>query len=88
MGKGHGGARQGAGRKPKADELELLAKLSPLDDKAFEALQKGVEKGDYNFTKLFMEYRFGKPKETVKMTHDLPKPARKVFSKFGNDTGE
>lgn len=64
---GHGGKREGAGRKPKAEETELIERLSPLDDIAFDALQKGVEKGDYQFVKMFMEYRYGKPKETVKV---------------------
>lgn len=64
---GHGGKRNGAGRKPKAEETELIERLSPLDDAAFAALEKGVEKGDYQFVKMFMEYRYGKPKETVKV---------------------
>lgn len=65
---GHGGKREGAGRKPKVEETKLIERLSPLDDMAFEALRKGVEKGDYAFVKMFMEYRYGKPKETVSMT--------------------
>lgn len=62
---GHGGKRQGAGRKTIEDENKLLAKLSPLEDVAFNKLKKGVESGDYNFVKLFFEYRFGKPKQTI-----------------------
>lgn len=65
---GHGGKREGAGRKAKADETKLIERLSPLDDIAFDALQRGVEKGDFAFVKMFMEYRYGKPKETVNMT--------------------
>ncbi len=61
----HGGARTGAGRKPKATEDELIDKLSPLDQIALESLKRGVEAGDFNFTKLFMEYRFGKPKQDI-----------------------
>lgn len=66
-GNGHGGKREGAGRKPKIEEAKIAEKLSPLDDIAFDALQKGVEKGDYQFVKMFMEYRYGKPRETVQM---------------------
>ena len=29
-----GGAREGAGRKPKADEVAMIEKLSPMEDKA------------------------------------------------------
>lgn len=62
-----GGAREGAGRKPKASEIELIERLSPLDDTALDALKKGVKSGDYNFIKLFMEYRYGKPKQQMDM---------------------
>lgn len=63
--KNNGGARTGAGRKPKADEVVLIEKLSPLDDIAFNELQKGVKSGDFQYLKLFMEYRFGKPKQAI-----------------------
>lgn len=60
-----GGARIGAGRKPKADEIELIEKLKPLDDMAFNELQKGLLTGDAAFLKLFMAYRFGQPKQII-----------------------
>jgi hypothetical protein len=66
--KQNGGARTGAGRKPKADEVQLIERLSPLDDVALNALKEGVANGDYNFVKLFMEYRYGKPKQAVDLT--------------------
>ncbi len=68
MSNGHGGVRKGAGRPPKADELKLIEKLKPLDDLAFAAIKAGVEKKDYKYLRLFMDYRFGKPKEQVKIT--------------------
>lgn len=71
MEKKNGGARPGAGRKPKATELELIERLSPLDDIALKALEKGVKSGEYNFIKLFMEYRFGKAKETVNLNNQV-----------------
>lgn len=64
----HGGKREGAGRKPKAKEIELIEKLSPLEDKAFEALENGIISGEFPFVKLFMEYRFGKPKDSLDIT--------------------
>ena len=69
MANGHGGAREGAGRKPKADELKLIEKLTPLEDVAFKALSAGVKSGDFNFVKLYMEYRYGKPKQTIDANH-------------------
>ncbi len=68
----NGGIRQGAGRKPKATELELIERLSPMDDIALKAIQNGVKSGEYNFIKLFMEYRFGKAKETMSIITDAP----------------
>ena len=66
-----GGKRPGAGRPPKATELELIERLSPYDDIALKALVQGVKAGEHNFIKLFMEYRFGKAKETVAMTNEI-----------------
>lgn len=61
--KDNGGARKGAGRKPKADEQQLIEKLSPLDSIAFKALKKGLTDGQNWAVKLFFEYKFGKAKE-------------------------
>ena len=41
------GGHKTAGRKPKADEIAMIEKLSPMADKAYEALEKGVEAGDF-----------------------------------------
>jgi len=62
---GHGGKRAGSGRKPKAEELQLIELLSPLDDIALKQLEKGVRSGDIQFIKLFMAYRYGQPKQTI-----------------------
>jgi len=63
-----GGKREGAGRKPKAEEIALIEKLSPLEPLAFAALEKGLEKGDFKFTQLFYNYYAGKPRETKDVT--------------------
>ena len=70
----HGGKRIGAGRKPKAEEVKLVEKLSPLEDDALEALKKGVASGDINWIKLYLSYYVGKPKETKDITinEDVP----------------
>ena len=67
MAQGHGGKREGAGRPPKADEALLAEKLGPMDDIAFEALKAGIKKKAAWAIRMFMEYRFGKPKERVIM---------------------
>lgn len=67
----NGGARVGAGRKPKADEIALIERLSPMEHIALNALKIGVQSGDFNFIKLFMEYRFGKPKQDIGVSGEL-----------------
>ena len=69
-----GGKREGAGRKPKSEEINLIEKLSPLEDAAFEALKEGVQRGEFKFVQLFYNYYAGKPRETKDITinEDLP----------------
>jgi len=69
-----GGKRQGAGRKSKSEEVELIERLSPLEEKAFKALQKGIESGDFKYVQLFYHYYAGKPKETKDITLNAEQP--------------
>lgn len=64
-----GGIRSGAGRKSKAEELKLIEKLSPMESIALEMLLAGVTKGDFAYIKLYFEYYFGKPSETIALEH-------------------
>jgi hypothetical protein len=66
-----GGARENAGRKPKADEIALIARLSPMDDLALKLLNDKLEEGDMAALKMFMEYRWSKPKQEVSVDGDL-----------------
>jgi hypothetical protein len=52
----------------------LNEKLSAYDNDAFAILIEGVMNKEYRFLKMFMEYRFGKPRETKDITinEDLP----------------
>jgi len=60
-----GGARDGAGRKSKAEEQSLIEKLTPLEPIAFKALTEALnEKKDWA-VKLFFQYNFGMPKQTI-----------------------
>ena len=65
--KDNGGARKGAGRKPKADELAFIEKLDNIidSDDAIKKLHTLINDNNFNALKLYIEYRFGKPKETV-----------------------
>lgn len=62
-----GGAREGAGRKPKAEELKLIERLDAIidSDEALNTLGNLVLKGDMRAVQLYMGYRYGKPKESV-----------------------
>ena len=67
--KDNGGKRKGAGRKPKADEQQLIEKLSPLDAVALKALKNGLVDDQSWAVKLFLEYRYGKPTQTINQTN-------------------
>jgi hypothetical protein len=66
-----GGFRENAGRKPKADEIALIARLSPMDNLALKLLNDKLEEGDMAALKMFMEYRWSKPKQEVAIDGDL-----------------
>ena len=58
-----GGKRPNSGRKSKAEEDKLIQKLNPLNEIAFKKLKKGIERGEFNFIKLYFQYRYGLPKQ-------------------------
>tara|TARA_R110001606_G_scaffold58897_2_gene140520 strand:- start:521 stop:781 length:261 start_codon:yes stop_codon:yes gene_type:complete len=64
----HGGKRQGAGRKAKAEEQKLIENLTPMSGLALESLQRGLEKKEQWAVKLFFEYFYGKPQQKVDVT--------------------
>jgi carbamate kinase len=55
------------GRPPKADEIKFLERLDNIIDKdmALSKLEKLIKEDNFHAIKLYLEYRFGKPKETV-----------------------
>jgi hypothetical protein len=63
----NGGARPGAGRKPREDELKIIERLDNIidSDDAINSLKYLINDGNFNAIKLYFEYRFGKPKETI-----------------------
>ena len=65
MEKERGGAREGAGRKSKAEEQSLIEKLTPLEPIAFEALTNALNEGKDWAVKLFFQYNFGMPKQVI-----------------------
>lgn len=65
--KNNGGHSKG-GRKPKAEELKLIEKLSPLEPIAHEQLRKALSEGKDWAVKMFFEYMYGKPKQQTDIT--------------------
>ena len=69
--KGHAGK---ARRKSKAEEIQMIERLSPLEPKAYEALEKGIAEGNFKYVQMFYNYYAGKPKETkdISITSEQP----------------
>lgn len=67
MGK-HGGRREGAGRKSKAEEQDLIQKLSPLEPEALRQLELAVKNGERWAIELFFKYNYGMPKQQTDIT--------------------
>lgn len=69
--KGNGGARVGAGRKPKDEEQKIRDLMKPYSLDAIQCLaniivdEKARHSDRISASKLIIEYTYGKPKETV-----------------------
>lgn len=66
--KQNGGRRKGAGRKSKAEEQNLLDKLSPLEDEFHKQLKLALVDGKPWAMTMFANYMYGKPVETKDIT--------------------
>tara|TARA_R110000824_G_scaffold18224_1_gene72562 strand:+ start:235 stop:501 length:267 start_codon:yes stop_codon:yes gene_type:complete len=64
----NGGKREGAGRKPKAEEQKLIESLTPMNAVALEALETCVKDKQGWAVKLYFEYFYGKPQQKVDVT--------------------
>ena len=66
----NGGRREGAGRKPLADEIKKLEMMdsvaAPIE--VWQNLWKLCEKKNVIALKTWIEYRFGKPKNRIDLT--------------------
>ena len=78
----HGGARQGAGRKAKADEQALIEKLTLYEDEAHKQLKQAVQGGEQWAIKLYFEYRYGKPNQQL----DAKVTIEEIFVDFDEET--
>lgn len=89
MGK-NGGARPGAGRKTKAEELKLAESIDNAlgQDWVDELLKKIHEKakgGSFLHAQLLLAYKYGKPQDKIDVTtngKDLPTNKEVVFRDY------
>ena len=74
--KNNGGKREGAGRKSKSEEMHLIEKLNKhIDsDDAIKKLKAMIDEGDFKALQLYMNYMYGKPKETKDVTINAEQP--------------
>ena len=68
------GVKGRSGRKPQEENIEMIERLTPLDDRAFEELKKGVEKGEFKYIQLFFHYRYGKPRQVQEISVNTEQP--------------
>ena len=76
--KNNGGFREGSGRKPKAEIQELIEKMSPYDDDILDVLVQNAIAGKPWAVRLYMAYRYGKPRETKEI--QLEQPEQPIFN--------
>jgi hypothetical protein len=75
--KGAGGAREGAGRKPKILEIKLIEQMDAISvpNEIWNALLFKCKEGDTAAIKLWLSYRFGLPKQQIDVTSNGEKIA-------------
>lgn len=95
--KDNGGARKGAGRPSKAEELKVVKLGTDAIVRIYGSIEKYYDhiakesKESFPHLKLLQEYVFGKPKETIETTHivnedlsneDIDKLAKALKDKY------
>ena len=75
-GRKNNGGHKTAGRKSKAEEMQLIEMLNAHIDKdeAIKKLKVMIDEGDFKAIQLYMNYMYGKPKETkdISITSEQP----------------
>ena len=60
-----GGAREGAGRKRRMEEHEIIQKLEPMAETAFKVLKQKIADGDIKAIQIFCQYYIGLPTQKI-----------------------
>ena len=61
----NGGVRAGAGRKSKAEEQQLIEKLTPMESNALKKFEANLKAGEKWAIELFFKYMYGLPKQQI-----------------------
>ena len=69
---------QNSGRKPQEENIEMIERLTPLDDRAFEELKNGLKRGEFKYLQLYFHYRYGKPRQAQDITINSEQPLFKL----------
>jgi hypothetical protein len=73
---GHGGRREGSGRKPKVDEEKVRGLAVAAIEKKYGGIQEGFEKlldsNEPSLIKFAWEHAVGKPREKIDLDLDNP----------------
>ena len=71
-GRKNNGGHKTAGRKPKADEIKLIEALDKhIDsDRVFSVLQGLIEEKNIKAIQIYLDRRYGKPKESVTLNSE------------------
>jgi hypothetical protein len=68
--------------KKQATEEEIMNLLFPMQEDALTKFHDAIKEGNFNFIKLYLEYRFGRPKQqTEASTSDVQEFVRIVEGK-------
>ena len=75
-GRKNNGGHKTAGRKSKAEEMQLIEMLNAHIDKdeAIKKLKAMIDDGDFKAIQLYMNYMYGKPKETKDISISSEQP--------------
>jgi len=95
MANGHGGVRQNAGRKSKAEEMGLPALIEEVVGEEgkrtiIKKLYDKAKEGSYLHTQLIMAYMYGKPQDYIDLTskgEKIEPPKEIIFRNYADKPG-
>ena len=67
-GRKNNGGHPNSGRKSKAEEQQLVEKLTPFEPEALNKLKDNISKGNRWAIELFFKYMYGMPKQMIDAT--------------------